>query len=198
MRRALHRLLGTISCVDLVRTWARQLAATSLTVLGIPLAVVGALVVLTLAGGFGSLGSLGQIFAGPTTAKSARAAAPAAAVLSRSAIAPTQATTARASANASGGTAGAAAPVPRPARSRSAPVAPEPASTAARPVLAGSRPITPSTAVAARAPVPAPHPTIVGRVLGVATTVTTKLPAPVGPAATQAVQSVGSAVPHLP
>jgi hypothetical protein len=199
VRRALHTLAGSILCVDLVRAWVRQLAAASLTALCIPLAVVGALVALTFAGGFGSLGSFGQIFGGPSAAKSAPVTAPAAAVLSlsRSVIRPARSATAHPGANA-GRAASAPAPAALPAPSRGAPAAPEPVSSASTPSQAATPPAARATPVAAPAPTPAPHPTIVDRLVGVGTKLTAKLPAPVGPTATQAVQTVGSAVPHLP
>jgi hypothetical protein len=195
VRRGLHGLLGSIRRVDLVRAWVCQLAAASLTALSIPLAIVGALVALTFTGGFGSLGGLGQIVSGPATppASPARAAA----VLPRVAAHAARATAARAATVAAVGAQVVAAPWPAPRPGGATPVTPEPVSNASAPVPAGSPATAGSSRVPASAPAPASRPTVVARVVGVADSVAAKLPAPVGPAAAQAVQSVGSALPPL-
>jgi hypothetical protein len=60
--------------VSLARAWTRQLYGASGAALMVPGAIVCALVVLALAGGFGALGSLGQAFAGPSVPASSRIA----------------------------------------------------------------------------------------------------------------------------
>jgi len=51
--------------VTLARMWRRQLLAASSAALIVPSAMLAALLVLALSGGFSQLGVLGQIFAGP-------------------------------------------------------------------------------------------------------------------------------------
>jgi hypothetical protein len=58
--------------VSLARAWTRQLYGASGAALLGPGAIVCALVVLAVAGGFGALGSLGQAFAGPSVPASPR------------------------------------------------------------------------------------------------------------------------------
>jgi hypothetical protein len=58
--------------VNLLRAWARQLAAASGAALLAPLTVAGALAVLAITGGFASLGSRGQLVTGPRARTLAR------------------------------------------------------------------------------------------------------------------------------
>src|SRR5947209_2013339 len=51
--------------MTLARAWRRQLYGASSAALIVPCALLGAVLVLALGGGFGRLGVLGQIFAGP-------------------------------------------------------------------------------------------------------------------------------------
>ena len=60
--------------VSLARAWTRQLYGASGAVLLVPGALVAALLVLGLAGGFGGLGALAQTFAGPSVPAAARIA----------------------------------------------------------------------------------------------------------------------------
>ena len=56
---------ATISAMSLARAWRRQLYGASSAALIVPSAMLAALVVLALGGGFNQVGVLGQIFAGP-------------------------------------------------------------------------------------------------------------------------------------
>src|SRR5690242_4856013 len=51
--------------MSLARAWRRQLYGASSAALIVPSAMLAALIVLALGGGFGQVGVLGQIFAGP-------------------------------------------------------------------------------------------------------------------------------------
>jgi hypothetical protein len=52
--------------MSLARAWRRQLFGASSAALIVPSAMLAALLVLALGGGFGSIGVLGQLFAGPS------------------------------------------------------------------------------------------------------------------------------------
>jgi hypothetical protein len=51
--------------MSLARAWRRKLYGAGTVALLVPGAIVGALTALALAGGFGRLGTLGQVFSGP-------------------------------------------------------------------------------------------------------------------------------------
>jgi hypothetical protein len=161
-----------------------------------------ALLVLALGGGFGQVGVLGQIFAGPPAPS-----APGGAGLSAGAGAIARslpAVAARALRPTTPGTGHPAAPIaPVGSGSRRSGGALTPAggvapivvatggSTPARPAPTGSA--APTSAPSAPAPQPSPKPTVVDRVIKVLTPVTQQLPVPAGPAVTEAVQAAGSA-----
>ena len=52
--------------MTLARVWTRQLLGASGIALAVPLALVGSLAALALAGGFGGIGAFGQVFSGPS------------------------------------------------------------------------------------------------------------------------------------
>lgn len=193
--------------MSLARAWRRQLYGASSVALIVPSAMLAALVVLALGGGFGQVGVLGQIFAGPPApsvtggaaagagaggvARSLPAIPAAALVAGPSLPAPRHVRTApgRGSARvvpvSSRGTGGAIAPV-----GGVAPIVSGPGRTPvpSRPAPTGSTPSAPSPQ-----PGPSPQPTPVDRIVNTITPATEQLPAPAGPAVTQAVQAVGSA-----
>jgi hypothetical protein len=203
--------------VTLARLWRRQLCAASSAALIVPAAMFAALVALALGGGFSQLGVLGQVFAGPPApsvgplAPSGSAARTGGGValagipipvtqtgaivrgvsgggggVVRRRVAPTVPSTGVRSA---GGTIAPGGVASRPITQAPAPVAapPRPAPT---PV---SSPPSPSPSSA-----PSPHPaTPVDTVTKVVTSLTSQVPAPVGPALTQTVQSAGNAADSL-
>jgi hypothetical protein len=168
--------------------------------------MIGALVALTLAGGLGQVGNLGQAFSGP------RLLAP---------IAPTASSDARAQASsplllaqagggtvASGTTAhrsgnGAGTPARRPSHAgqvpSGGPFRRAPGSSGGGGRAPGSptgggfgsqpqQPVEPPPSTG-----PTPPPTLLSRVTGAAASVTRRIPGPAGAAATQAVETVGAA-----
>ncbi|MGO9907987.1 MAG: hypothetical protein ACLP4R_23135 [Solirubrobacteraceae bacterium] len=203
--------------MTLARMWRRQLFAASSAALIVPSAMIAALVALALGGGFSRLGVLGQVFSGPpppsagplkpggVTARTSGAAIPVIRVARTVANRP-----------ASGG-----------ARTQAAPAVTAPGTGVASTGLASSggtiapggvtiRPITggPPTSGSAPPPQPAPvssspspspnpgpapspRPTPVDTVVKAVTSVTSQVPAPVGPAITQTVQSAGTAADTL-
>jgi hypothetical protein len=198
--------------MSLARAWRRQLYGASSAALIVPSAMLGALLVLALGGGFGQVGVLGQIFAGPP-APSVEAGAPlggrggagptslpAILVTAGRAASPRPATRHAGMGTASGrggvgvvpvssrgpaqtgGSIGGAAPVV----SKPLPVVSKPVSAPPAPAPAGSTPSGPT-------PSPKPQPTPVNQIVNTVTPVTSQLPAPAGPAVTQAVQAAGSA-----
>ncbi len=198
--------------MSLARAWRRQLFGASSVALIVPSAMLAALVVLALGGGFGQVGVLGQIFAGPPAPRLAGggAAGESAAAVARALPAiPAAALVAGPSRRAtrhistapgggrsrvvpvsSRGTGGAIAPV-----GGVAPVVSGPgrAPVPSRPAPSGSAP----SGSAPSAPAPSPQPTPVDQIVNAVTPVTQQLPAPAGPAVTQAVQAVGSAADGL-
>jgi hypothetical protein len=65
------------------------------------------------------------------------------------------------------------------------------------PAPTGSVPSASASSQPSPEPGPSPHPTVVDRVINVVAPVTQQLPAPAGPAVTQAVQTAGSAADSL-
>jgi hypothetical protein len=200
--------------MSLARAWRRQLYGASSVALIVPSAMLAALVVLALGGGFGQVGVLGQIFAGPPapsasggalTAGHGGAAARALPVIPVAALlaGPARPGTGRAGTTprggrtvpvASGGTGRALAPVggvaPIVSGGGQVPVP-------SRPAPAGSAPTGSAPTQPAPQPSPSPRPTPVDQIVKTVTPVTQQLPAAVGPAATQAVQAAGSAADSL-
>jgi hypothetical protein len=196
--------------MTLARAWRRQLYGASSAALIVPSAMLGALLVLVLGGGFAQVGVLGQIFAGPPAPSvsggvalggggGARAPSPPAVPVASVRAGSPQARTGHLGSGSGGGGVGVVA-----VRSRgptqtggavggAAPIAAggghAPAPVASRPTPAGpasSQPSSPS-------PQPQPRQTPVDRIVGVVTPVTEQVPAPAGPAVTQAVEAAGSA-----
>src|SRR6185437_11238332 len=183
--------------MSLARAWRRQLYGASTVALIVPSAMLAALIVLALGGGFGQVGVLGQIFAGPPAPSAAGGAAvgPGAGSVTRSlpaipAVAlrtstrgtrhrATPVAPVRAGSRRSGGS---LAPV-----AGGAPILATAGPTPSRPAPTDSAPTGSAPAAAAPsppAPRPSPNPTVVDRVIKVLTPVTQQLPAPAGPAVT--------------
>jgi hypothetical protein len=188
--------------MSLARAWTRQLYGASSAALIVPSAMLGALLVLALGGGFGQVGVLGQIFAGPPVPSVGAGVAPSGGA---GAAAPSRPTTlATALRRSTSGSRHRATPV-APVRSGShrsggalspaAGVAPIVVATGgpapARPTPTGSGPTAPTPPPPARQP--SPRPTIADRVVKVVTPVTEQVPAPAGPVVTQAVEAAGRA-----
>ena len=201
--------------MSLARAWRRQLYGASTAALIVPFAMLAALVVLALGGGFGQVGVLGQIFAGPpalaagTGAGAGDGGGGLAVAASRSlpvipALAPasrprSSGRVIRAggapSSGVSRGTGGAGgAPIVTSAPIRSTP---RPVSGASSGSAPGSSPQPSPSSGPVPQPSPPPQPTAVDKVVTVVTQVTRQVPAPVGPAATQVVQAAGSAADGL-
>ncbi len=204
---------ATISVMSLARAWRRQLYGASSAALIVPSAMLGALVVLAVGGGFNQVGVLGQIFAGPSVPGASggalaagHAGAPAHSLppipVAALGAGPSRPGTGQAGPGSGPGRTGAG---PRPSHGPSqsggaiggvvpivgggsvAPVPSRPAPTGSAPTES-SPPAGPSPQ-----PQPQPRPTPVDRIVNTVTPVTQQLPGPVGPAATQAVQAAGSA-----
>jgi hypothetical protein len=201
--------------MSLARAWRRQLYGASSVALIVPSAMLAALVVLALGGGFGQVGVLGQIFAGPPAPSLAGGTAagggtgpvsrslpviPAAAFLAgpsrparRAGMAPGRGR-ARVVPVSSRGTGGAIAPV-----GGVTPIVSGPGRTPvpSHPAPTGSAPTAPAPAQPSPQPGPTPSPTPVDRIINTIAPVTQHLPGPAGPAVTQAVQAAGSAADSL-
>jgi hypothetical protein len=177
--------------------------------------MLAAVLVLALGGGFGQVGVLGQIFAGPPapSVSGGGVAGPASGSVARSLpVIPVSA--AFAPGRGGGGTRAVGgrrgmAPVHTRGPSQTGgalgvgSVAPivsagttAPTSSPVRSAPAGSTRSQPSPQPGP-SPSPKPQPTPVDRIVNTVTPVTQQLPAPVGPAATQVVESAGSAADSL-
>jgi hypothetical protein len=202
--------------MSLARVWRRQLYGASSAALIVPSAMLAALLVLALGGGFSQVGVLGQIFAGPPApspgalpggggggGRGAPAVGNSIPVIPLFAAVRTRPPAGRVVG--SGGRGGAVrAPSAGSTRTGGA-LAPV---GGVAPIVTGRgggstpKPAAPSEPVAQPSPAPHPspapqpgprrQPTPVDTVVTVVTSVTQQVPAPVGPAATQAVQSAGS------
>jgi hypothetical protein len=198
----------------LVRAWRRQLLAASSAAVIVPGAMLGALIVLAFAGGFGRLGSLGQAFSGPS-APPARLTAGAptgdhasAGNTSTATIGAAHVRTRAAPGVAAPGSAPPIVVSPRATRGEaggaSAQLSGGAAGAGGRGVAPGGHTPAPSGHTPAPGggqapapggpppPGPGPRPTLTDQVVNAATSVTKQLPPPVGPATTQTLQSVGS------
>jgi hypothetical protein len=182
--------------MSLSRVWMTKLSVASLTALVAPGAILGALVLLVIAGGFGGIGSLGQAFSGPSLPAMARPApgAPRAA-LSKSRRTPS----ARSAATAVHGTPAnhaIAGQTSRPAggsspgRPVSASIGAPATATVPAPARRTARPQ--STSSAAPSPPPNPVRAVVDQVFSAGQSVSQQLPGPAGPGVSQALQAVGS------
>jgi type IV secretion system protein TrbL len=173
----------------MLRVWRRRLLGGVGVAAIVPVLLVASLGVLAVAGGFGGLSALGQAFSGPAVPASvlgggqggqvSRPLPPRlVAALSSVPAAPRSASGAvRAPATSGGGpraTPGPPVSSAPPARGR--PPAQSPAG--------GSPHVT--------TPAPTPQPTLVDKVVGAGTSVTSQLPGPAGPAATKTLQAAGS------
>jgi hypothetical protein len=196
--------------MTLARAWRRQLFGASGAALLVPGTLAVALVLLGFAGGFGRLGALGQAFAGPSIPTAAgipgrghhRAPTPplvpAAPATAPAAAAPATASTGTGAAP-SGvihtGPTGAPGTVPSGGGGRSH-------GGGGSGSHHGGNPRTPTpTPAPAPTPTPAPPPSgptgLIDGVVDLGTSVTNKVPGPVGTTATQLLQSLGKTVDGL-
>jgi hypothetical protein len=176
----------------LVRVWRRRLLGGIGAAAVVPGMLLGSIVVLTLAGGFGGLTALGQAFSGPpapaaaiATGHGARAnqplSPPIVAALSAAPARPAAASSAPLSS--SGGATGVVPHGAVPSRPRGRPHRGSGTGTQSPP---SGRPVP------AGRPAPKPQPTLIDGIVGAGSSVTSQLPAPAGSAATNALQSAGS------
>jgi hypothetical protein len=191
--------------MTLVRVWRGQLVGMVGAAAAVPMALIGSLAVLALAGGFGGLSALGQAFSGPALPVSQAAAARAQATARPVPAALAAALSATGGPGAaSGGTSNAQGSVTstasQPTGSRGAvPGGSSPTGTTpGSPGGAGSgspagprHPAGPGH-TANPQPSPQPHPTVADRVVAAGTSITSQVPEPAGPAATKALQTAGS------
>jgi hypothetical protein len=176
----------------LVRVWRRQLLGGMGAAALVPAMLVASLAVLALAGGFGGLTALGQAFSGP--------AAPTVAVpsghgphpvrpLSRAVVAALSAVPAQRGAASStlsssvGGGTGSASHGTAPG---------SPSGVAHHGSGSGTQSPPGGRPAPAVRPAPQPQPTLIDGIVGTGTSVSSQVPAPAGPAATNALQSAGS------
>jgi hypothetical protein len=161
----------------------------------VPVLLVASLAVLAVAGGFGGLSALGQAFSGPSVPASALAGGsggPVSRPLPPRLVAALSSTPAVHPGAASGGAASGGAVVPAgsgpaPHATPGPPVSSVPAPrgrTLAQAPGGGSPPVTRTG--------PEPQPTLADKVVSAGTSVTSALPGPVGPAATNTLQAAGS------
>jgi hypothetical protein len=194
--------------MSLARAWMRQLSGASAAALLVPCAVFASIVVLALTGGFAQLRGLGQAFGGPSVPAAAGSAAPqTGAGAAASTPAPLLAVPAPSASAAGGRFTAATPPVPPSGPGAGTPAtgpggAPAPVQQTPPGAGAGQTQTT-GTGSPAPAPVtgspqppqppqPPPRPpTLVDQVVDLGSSVTSTLPAPVGPLATQLLQDVG-------
>jgi hypothetical protein len=174
--------------VDLLRAWARPLAAASMAVVCVPLAIGCALVVLAFAGGFGSLGSLEEIISGPRAAPAPVSVIRLAPVASPRPV-PASPGPRLGAAGVHVGSAARGGVTAPPTRS------PAPVHLGAAPVFRAAPTAQPARRLRSAPPEPPARPTTIDRVVSLVTSVTDKLPAPVGAVASRTVQSLAGAVP---
>lgn len=177
----------------LAQVWRQQLWRGLSAALIVPGTLLAALVVLAFAGGFGGLGALTQTFSGPAIpvgasgSVSPRSGAAAQRTLLASPAAPARRAPVHAATVPVGGRLSASA------GSRSVTrTAPGGSSPGGSP-RGGPSPAPPASS-AAGPPSAQPTPTATDELVGTATAVTSQLPSPAASAATQALQSAGSAI----
>jgi hypothetical protein len=194
--------------VVLVRAWIRQALGASGVALVVPAAMVGVLALLTLSGGLGRIGNIGQAFSGPrlpaaavpapssTSKRAGRHDRLLAALTGDRVRAPTstpgrrpgQGASSGAPSTSSGGSGwhGGSGGTGNGSGGTGAPAggAPEPGGAGGPP----TEPADPSPSHH-----PSPGPTLVKRVTDAAASAAGRLPGPLGPAAGQTVEAVGSA-----
>jgi hypothetical protein len=169
----------------LVRAWRRQLLGGLSAALVVPVSLLVALALLALAGGFAGLGALGQALSGPSLTPAAQSGAPAHATATAVLVALAGPRTGLARGTGAVTTGGARRSARGAPQSR---VQPRPRGGV------GSSPSAPAPTAPAPSPAPTRNPTLTDEVVGAATSATSQLPAPAGPAATGALQAAGSAV----
>ena len=184
----------------LVRAWIRQALGASGAAVAVPAAMLGVLALLTLSGGLGRIGNIGQAFSGPRL--------PAAVVPTPSS--PSSAGTRQDRLLATLGNGPVRGTAPTPAHEPPAESAPSPSGGSgqnggsggsggtAAPVggaPSGGGSGSPSTGPADPSPShrPSPGPSLVTRVTDAAASAAGRMPGPLGPAAAQTVEIVGSA-----
>lgn len=180
--------------MPLSRAWVGKLSAASLAALLVPGAMMAALGVLVIAGGFGSIGSLGQAFTGPSLPATGGlppgprwSPAAVAELTARSAARASAPLPARATGPGSGSAlASSGAPASAPAASSLG----TPASVSRPPRAQAAA--TGGTATAPPSSEPSHPSTIVDQVVNAGKSVAKQLPEPVGSPAAQALQSAGA------
>ncbi|HET7050358.1 MAG TPA: hypothetical protein VFI54_19000 [Solirubrobacteraceae bacterium] len=203
----------------LVRAWVRQALGASGVAVAVPAAMLGVLVLLTLSGGLGRIGNIGQAFSGP---RLPAPVGPGPSILGKAGARPERLLAAlgsgpvRAGASApartpgSGASRGGPAPHRGPsggAGGQGGPGGPgrgggtgAPAGGAPAGGGSGGPPTGPGDPSPSHRP--SPGPSLVSRVTAAASTVAGRLPGPLGPAAAQTVETVGPAagtlVPSVP
>lgn len=177
----------------LVRSWRRRLYGGVATAAFVPGALFAALLALALAGGFGKVGVLGQIFTGPPAPPGSTASALVAATrpLPSRVLAALSAPVATVRASHAGGR-----PAPARAPGGLTPVAQPPhrvvGSDNSPPAHRGGG--KPGSSGAHQPPRgPPPQPTVIDGIVS-AGTVTSQVPGPAGSAATQTLQTAGKTV----
>ena len=155
----------------------------------VPVLLVASVVVLAVAGGFGGLSALGQAFSGPSVPAPALAGGPGGTV---SRPLPPRLVAALSSPPAA--TRSASGAVGSPTTSGGGPRATPGRPVSSAPPARGRPPAQPPTGGSPQAtrPEPKPQPTLVDNVVGAGTSVTSQLPGPVGPAASNRLQQAGS------
>jgi hypothetical protein len=175
--------------MPLVRAWMRGLSEASGAALLVPGAIVAAMVLLALGGSFGQLGGLGQALGGPALPTATRVASPPArAALLRGV---SLGTPAGVRTSAAGGVGGRFVQPPPNSGSSGGGKAHSPGGGGggqAQP--GGTRP----TGCGSTCSSAAPKPTLADQVVATGTSVTSKLPAPVGQLATEVLKQVGAIV----
>lgn len=200
----------------LVRAWIRQAVGASGVAVAVPAVMLGVLVLLTLSGGLGRIGNIGQAFSGPrlpgpavpTPSTSAKARARPERLLAALGSGPVRAGASAPAQNpgpgasrggfgshpgpsgGSGGQGGSGGPG-RGSGGTGAPVGGAPAGGGSGGPPTGPEDPSPSHR-------PSPGPSLVSRVTAAAASAAGRLPGPLGPAAAQTVETVGSTVAKLP
>jgi hypothetical protein len=188
--------------MPLVRAWTRGLSGASGAALLVPGAIIAALLLLGLAGSFGRLGGLGQALsgpaappstAGPSTAHGPAGRAPSLLAVVSAPVAGVAAAPAVARNPAAPSGVGTSKPPPSspPTRNPSGGGGGGGAPTA--PPGSGSPGGTGGCSTCGQ-PSPPTHQTLVDEVVNLGTSITSKLPGPVGQLTTQLLQQVGSTV----
>jgi hypothetical protein len=191
----------------LVRAWIRQALGASGAAVAVPAAMLGVLALLTLSGGLGRIGNIGQAFSGPRLPAT---------------VVPTPSSASRAGprpdrllATLGNGPAPAVASAPAHTPGKSAPgSAPSPSGGSGQqggsggsgggsggtggpaggaPPAGGSGGTSTGPADPSPSHRPSPGPSLVTRVTDTAASAASRLPGPLGPAAEQTIETVGSA-----